>query len=146
MYKNLLVATDGSEYALKAAKHGLDLAQALSAKVTVITVTERWSSIALSEIAVGLSEEGYADRAAEYAGICLARVEDEAKQRGLICDMVHLSGPLPYDAIIKTATERGIDLIVVGGHGHRGMIGLLLGSETTKILTHCKLPVLVYRE
>jgi nucleotide-binding universal stress UspA family protein len=52
---------------------------------------------------------------------------------------------MPYQAIIEAATERGCDLIFMASHGRHGISALLLGSETGKVLTHSKIPVLVYR-
>ena len=51
-----------------------------------------------------------------------------------------------YKAIIEAATQNECDLIFMASHGHRGIGALLLGSETTKVLTHSKIPVLVYRD
>ncbi len=51
----------------------------------------------------------------------------------------------PYQMIISTARDRHCDLIVMGSHGRRGVKGLLLGSETQKVLVHGSVPVLVYR-
>jgi len=51
----------------------------------------------------------------------------------------------PFDAIITTAKERDCDLIFMASHGRRGVAGLILGSETVKVLTHTKIPILVYR-
>jgi nucleotide-binding universal stress UspA family protein len=51
----------------------------------------------------------------------------------------------PWEAIIRTAGARKCDLIVMASHGRRGLAGLLLGSETQKVLTHSKIPVLVCR-
>ncbi|NWG32215.1 MAG: universal stress protein, partial [Rhodocyclaceae bacterium] len=52
---------------------------------------------------------------------------------------------IPYEAIIETAEAAGCDLIFMASHGRRGLGALLLGSETQKVLTHSKIPVLVYR-
>jgi nucleotide-binding universal stress UspA family protein len=51
----------------------------------------------------------------------------------------------PYQAIIAAASDRGCDLIVMGSHGRGGLAAVVLGSVTTKVLTHTKTPVLVYR-
>jgi nucleotide-binding universal stress UspA family protein len=52
---------------------------------------------------------------------------------------------IPYVAIIEAAQDAGCDLIFMASHGRRGISGLLLGSETQKVLTHSTIPVLVYR-
>ena len=56
-----------------------------------------------------------------------------------------VSSDHPYEAIIGAAQDKGCDLILMASHGRRGIQGLLLGSETQKVLTHSKIPVLVYR-
>jgi nucleotide-binding universal stress UspA family protein len=61
------------------------------------------------------------------------------------CAVSYVSNDSPYQAIIKAAKEGKCDLIFMASHGRRGITGLLIGSETNKVLTHCKLPVLVYR-
>lgn len=145
MHKHVLIATDGSDYALKAAEYGLGVAKAAGAKVSVVMVTPPWADLALSEIAVGRFEDEFADRMSTYAKSCLAKVETAARDRGLACETIHVAAAKPYQAIIDTAGARGCDLIVVGAHGRRGLAGLVLGSETVKVLTHSKIPILVYR-
>ena len=66
-------------------------------------------------------------------------------QEGVLCDLIAVANDHPYEAIIQTARERGCDLILMASHGRRGLKGLLLGSETHKVLTHSKIPVLVHR-
>ena len=61
------------------------------------------------------------------------------------CDTVALIHDHPYEAILDTARDKGCDLIAMASHGRRGMVGMLLGSETRKVLTHGSIPVLVYR-
>ena len=58
---------------------------------------------------------------------------------------VSATSDVPYEAIIAAADKAGCDLIFMASHGRRGISGLLLGSETNKVLTHSKIPVLVYR-
>jgi nucleotide-binding universal stress UspA family protein len=54
-------------------------------------------------------------------------------------------GDSPHEAIIENAGKRNCDLIVMASHGRRGLDAVLLGSETVKVLTHTKIPVLVVR-
>ena len=69
-----------------------------------------------------------------------------AKQAaGFACEMIQVEHEDPYRAIIETADSKGCDLIVMASHGRRGISAIILGSETVKVLTHCKIPVLVYR-
>ena len=75
----------------------------------------------------------------------LAEAEQQAKQVGVPCEVVKVEHGEPYEAMIETAGARGCDLITMASHGRRGISALLLGSETMKVLTHSKLPVLIYR-
>ncbi len=146
MYTHILLTTDGSDLAFRAARHGLALAKAVSARTTVVTVTPTWPDIALSEIAVGRSEAEYKKRIADYAAGCLGKVQEAAGALGVSCQGVHATASRAFEAILATARERSADLIVVGSHGRRGVSALLLGSETTRVLVHSTTPVLVYRE
>ena len=73
------------------------------------------------------------------------QIEALARQAGIECGTASEASEVPYEAIIKAAQEHGCDLIFMASHGRRGIAGLLLGSETQKVLTHSKTPVLVYR-
>lgn len=146
MYKNILVAIDGSELAGKALAQAIELAKVIGAKLNIINVTAPWSTLAMGEVAVMFPPQEYEESVAAGARALLERASAEAGQSGLAAETVHVVDPQPYMAIIDTAKERGCDLIVMGSHGRRGIAGLLLGSETSKTLTHSSIPVLVYRE
>lgn len=146
MYRRILIGVDGSPFALKAARHGLGLAKALSAEATALIVTPTWSSIALSEIAVGHFEHEWDRRSAEYAETCLSKVREIAAGLGTACETTHAKSAHPYAAILAAARDRRCDLVVVGSHGRRGIESIVLGSEASKLLVHSHLPVLVYRE
>ena len=75
----------------------------------------------------------------------LTEAEQEAKRVGVPCEVVKVEDRQPFEAIIETAEARGCDLIAMASHGRRGISALVLGSEATKVLTHSKLPVLIYR-
>lgn len=80
-------------------------------------------------------------RSARYLGT----IEEIAKAGGVPCDVVHVIADHPDQAIIDAVRTRGCDLIVMASHGRKGMAALVLGSETVKVLTHSKIPVLVCR-
>ena len=75
----------------------------------------------------------------------LGVVSDAAKSAGVVCDILQVEHELIYQAIIDAAEARKCDLIVMASHGRRGVSAVVLGSETVKVLTHSKIPVLVYR-
>jgi nucleotide-binding universal stress UspA family protein len=146
MYKHLLIAVDGSELSDRSLGHGVRLAKALGAKVTVLHVTPPWSSIAAGEIAVMFPPEEYDANMARAASQLLARMSTAAEAEGVKVTTLSVTDPNPDTAILAAADNAGCDLIVMGSHGRRGIAGLLLGSVTARTLTHSKLPVLVYRE
>jgi nucleotide-binding universal stress UspA family protein len=79
----------------------------------------------------------------EHAEKILGAVAMQAA--GVECETIQVEHEHPYQAIIDTADSKGCDLIVMASHGRRGISAIVLGSETVKVLTHCKIPVLVYR-
>jgi nucleotide-binding universal stress UspA family protein len=87
----------------------------------------------------------FAEMAEQQAKEILAANEAAAKADGVACASVSSVSDIPYEAIIAAAEQTGADLIFMASHGRRGISGLLLGSETQKVLTHSKIPVLVYR-
>jgi len=145
MYKHILLATDGSEIAGKAVDQGIALAQALGAELTAVTVTEPYEAVVAGTTVGMVLPNDYDDQCKSYAAELLGKVVEKAKAAGATCDINHQSNRWPYDGIAKAAAQAGADLIVVGSHGRRGFEGLLLGSETTKLLTHTKIPTLVIR-
>ena len=75
----------------------------------------------------------------------LDQIKKMANVGGVACSGWYASNDFPYRAIIEAAKANKCDLIFMASHGRSGIVGLLIGSETNKVLTHCKLPVLVYR-
>ena len=146
MYKHLLIATDGTEIAQLALKHGLQLAKNLGAKTTVITVTMPWTSVAFGIYETISSREAFEQVVQQRADALLKDAEKDAQSIGVPCVTRRVSDANPYQAILAAANDTGCDLIVVGSHGRRGLERLLLGSEAMKVLTHSKVPVLVCRE
>lgn len=145
MYKHLLLATDGSEVAGTALAHGLDLARTVGARVTVVTVTMPWTAVAYGVYEGVTGRDVFDEASQKRAQAILADAAQQAAGRSVACATVHRSDVDPYQAILAVAQEAGCDLIVMGSHGRRGIERLLLGSETMKVLTHSKVPVLVWR-
>jgi nucleotide-binding universal stress UspA family protein len=80
--------------------------------------------------------------------IAAARVKavvDACKAAGVACEAHTVEALHPWEAIIDHAERTKCDLLVMASHGRRGVSALLLGSETQKVLTHSKVPVLVVR-
>jgi len=145
VYANILLSTDGSDVARKGVKHGLALAKALNAKVTVITVTE--------PLDLGRGHAGWIppkEMSGSFDAACKERVGevlDEvralAEQIGISAELLHVPNAHPATAIIETAKSRGCDLIVMASHGRRGLRKLFLGSQTSEVLVDGSVPVLV---
>lgn len=149
MYSHILIATDGSKLADKGVDHGLDLARALSCKVTVLTVTEPFPLHTGASGAGWIANDDdvarYNTMQDEYADKLLKSAADAAAKLGVTVSTCRVENPFPADAIIEEAEKLGCDLIVMTSHGRRGLRRLLLGSQTAEVLTRSKIPVLVVR-
>jgi nucleotide-binding universal stress UspA family protein len=143
MYRNILIATDGSKLATDAARYGIALAKSLGSKVTVVKVTE---PLYWQDANIPANEQpGIVQAARQAANVILAGLADAAKSAGVPCETVHVEKGPPYESIIETAQAKNCDLIVMGSHGRSGVEAFILGSHTLKVLTHSKIPVLVCR-
>ena len=146
MYKHILVPTDGSELSLKAAKAAAGLAKTLDAKVTAVYVIPSYMPPLQTEGTILYSEDvtpqKYKAATEKSARAALGKVE---KTAGVKVDKIFLTNDQPWQGIIDTAKARKCDLIVMASHGRKGLSGLIIGSETNKVLTHSKTPVLVCR-
>ncbi len=145
MYRNILIPTDGSELAAEAARKAIALAKALGAKITAVTVTEPFHVITGDVAMVEDTPGEYRRRAEERARAVLGKVERLAMNEGVPCETIHVTEDDPYEGIIEAATQKECDMIAMGSHGRRGLGALLLGSQTQKVLTHTKIPVIVFR-
>lgn len=143
MYKNILIATDGSDLATDAARHGIALAKSLGAKVIAMTVTEPFYFYD-ANIPANL-QPNYVQAAQRHAKTILSALAAAAQTAGVSCETFHVEKGPPYLSIIETAQAKKCDLIVMGSHGRSGLGALVLGSHTQKVLTHSKIPVLVCR-
>jgi len=145
MYKHILIPTDGSTLSEMAAMQGVAFARSIDARVTGMTVSAPFHTFALDPTMVtdtpGQYEEDCAARAARY----LAVLEEAAKGAGVPYESFHVVQAHPFEGIIDVAKRQGCDLIFMASHGRTGVSALVLGSETVKVLTHSKIPVLVCR-
>ena len=145
MFKHILMPTDGSELSNDAIHRGMQFAKSINAQVTGIHVIPPFNAVMYGTEMLGESMEEFEKQSKECAERYLALIETAAKEVGVPCHTLYVTAGRPYEAIIKTAQEKGCDLILMASHGRRGVEGLLIGSETTRVLTHTKLPVLVFR-
>jgi nucleotide-binding universal stress UspA family protein len=145
MYKKILIPTDGSPLSALAIEKGIGLAKATGAKVVGMTVSVPFHTFALDPMMVSDTKETYKKDCETQAAKYLNAVTTAASAAGVACDVLHVSAEHPYKGIIDTAVEQGCDLIFMASHGRKGVAALVLGSETLKVLTHSKIPVLVCR-
>ena len=147
MYAHLMVPTDGAKLSDKAVAHAIALAQALHAKVTFFYASPQFPMPAYADgvIYEPLSKREYGRLAAKEADQILSRAMSKATAAGVECASLHSIASTPWDAILKAAKKTKCDAIVMASHGRSGLSAMLLGSETQKVLTHSKLPVLVVR-
>lgn len=148
MYRNILVATDGSELAGRGVEQAVALAAALRAALVVVTVSEPWSA-ALAD-PTGLTTSGellddYRAGAQAQAERILAAAQAAAAVHEVSASVVYVPEREPADAILETAATHGCDLLVMASHGRRGLGRLLLGSQTQSVITRSGVPVLVVR-
>ncbi len=145
MFKHVLLPTDGSELSDRAVENGVALARALGARITVLYSTRPYHVLAADSAMLTDTKERYIADAEATARKVLKRVEDVARVAEVRCETVHVFNEHPYQAIIGTAQARDCDAILMASHGRSGVSALLLGSETQKVLTHCKIPMVVWR-
>jgi nucleotide-binding universal stress UspA family protein len=147
MYKNLLVATDGSKLSNKALAHAIGLAQAVGASLTVFYAAPDYPMPAYADAMVyePISRRDYAKLATDEAQKILDAAATKAEAAGLAYKVAFAIAAAPWEAILAAARKHKCDAIVMASHGRRGISAMLLGSETQKVLTHGKLPVIVVR-
>jgi nucleotide-binding universal stress UspA family protein len=147
MYKQILVATDGSKLSAKAVAHAISLAQAVGAKLVAFYASPDYPLPAYADGVVyePVSKKEYAALAEKEAKKILDGVVSKAQAAGLQCTAAHTIAASPWEAILAAAKKAKVDAIVMASHGRRGVSALLLGSETQKVLTHSKVPVIVVR-
>ena len=145
MFKHILIPTDGSALSMKAVKSGMALAKEAGAKVTVLKVIELSSVLGTDSKRVAATRQAYERQVRDLAERELHDADVSARKQGVACTTMLQKHAQPYRAIIDTATKRRCDLIAMASHGRKGVSALILGSETNKVLTHSRIPVLVYR-
>ncbi|MBM1169986.1 universal stress protein [Microvirga arabica] len=145
MYKNILIATDGSSLAVRAVEHGVNLAKSLGAKVLLLTVTERFHVFALEADQLEETSDSFREHMQKLADRTLSEASEIARNLGVEATTLQMEDDAPYRAIIRMAEDHVCNLIVMASHGRGGVSALLLGSETMKVLAHSNIPVLVVR-
>ena len=147
MYQRILIATDGSELSRKAVDSGIALAALTGGQIVALQVVPRYpvsyfeggASVPNAEIA--RIEKQWADG----AQATVDAIKASAAAKGVTATAITAHSDLIAESIIAAAQKHDCDLIVMASHGRRGLTRMLLGSETTHVLTHSHVPVLVLR-
>lgn len=145
MFKHILVATDGSQLSEKTALSAVQFAKSMSARLTAVTASTPFHVFATDTVMLTDTEEVYKTECGRQAQAFLRVIKTAAESSGLSFEGVHVFHDHPYAAIIDTANNKGCDVICMASHGRRGIAALVLGSETMKVLTHSRIPVVVWR-
>ncbi|MBL8289193.1 MAG: universal stress protein [Rubrivivax sp.] len=144
MYKRILFPTDGSEITQKALGSAISLAKLTGAEIYALSVKEPFPYSAISEMQPVPPQEFY-DAQERIAAGRVQAAADAARAAGVTCHAHTVEAIHPWEAILDHAKTQNCDVIVMASHGRRGVTALLLGSETSRVLTHATLPVLVVR-
>jgi nucleotide-binding universal stress UspA family protein len=146
MFKHLLIPTDGSDLSKAAVRKGIDFAKSIGAAVTQITVDEPYQIIAVDDPILWVhTQEQYMEATKKRAQQILKAGEEYAQSKGVKIVSLHEYHPVIYQGIVEAAKKAGSDLISMASHGRRGILALVLGSTTYRVLTHATIPVLVWR-
>ncbi len=147
MYKHILVPTDGSPLSRAAALAAVKLASAVGARITGLFAAPAATPLEYRGLLpVGLrSPVKSAALIEKTAGRYLEVIESAARAAGVRCDVIHVTSDFPADTILQVAAKRKCDLIYMASHGRRGLKGVLIGSQTQKVVSGAKIAVLIHR-
>ena len=147
MFKNILVPIDGSALSRKAIRRAVQLAREQNARVTGFHVGPAWSPKVYGDSTLTgyTSPAQHSEIVRKTAMEHFSALKRAAAASRVECKCLYTEGDYPYEKIVKAAQKNRCDLIVMASHGRRGISRLLLGSETSKVLAHSKVPVLVER-
>ncbi len=144
LFKNVLVATDGSLYSTAAASEAIGIAKLNNSKLTVIAVVpSEFMPPTDVEMAIG-QRELLAEKEMREAEKNAKAVKEAAQKEGVAVQAFVMSGK-PSDAIIETAKDKNADLIVLGSHGRTGIEKLLMGSVVERVIVLANSAVLVVK-
>ncbi len=149
LYEHILIPTDGSGLAKRGVEQGLSLTRTLHSKVTILMATERFpiqgATTSSGWVGSPVDYERYEEGQRQFASSVLSAIKVQADQLGIRADTVHVANEHPSTAILEAATCLQCDLIVMASHNRHGIERLFLGSQTSEVLAHSSLPVLVVR-
>lgn len=144
MFNHILLATDGSDLAEKALPYAIEIGKKFNAKITAVTVIDLYPYIGAIEV-MPVGMDVWQDEVRKQAEAALQRVRDRLQAAGLSCDTVVQEDAQAWRGLLAVADKQGCDVIILASHGRGGVGSALLGSQTARVLSHSKLPVLVVR-
>lgn len=146
MFKHILMPTDGSDHSKTAIERGIELAKLCGAKVTGIHVVPDYRMMISYDGSLdSVAQEQVEKEAGAQAAQFMSFVQQAAAAAGVPCDTVVVTNAHPYDAIVDTANQRGCDLIVMTARYRKGLVSLIMGSESSRVLHRASIPVLIFR-
>ncbi len=147
MFKNILVPTDGSALSRKAAKKAAEFAKKMGSRITGFHVAPAYRYNIYADYVPPdfISPQQFAANSKKIAQRHLDVIKKAAAAAGVACGCYYTTSDFPADQIVRAAKKYKCDAIFMASHGRTGLSRLLLGSEATKVLTHTKIPVVVYR-
>jgi len=145
MYHHLLVPIDNTDLSTVTIGRAVEFARTLGARITFFHAeTDHASSLSGdAEIVRLTSPEDFNYVFQGRARELLTKAESAARAHGVPCSSTAALSDSPYTAIIAAARSEGCDLIFMASHGRRSTIGMMLGSQTLKVLVNSEIPVLV---
>jgi nucleotide-binding universal stress UspA family protein len=147
MFKHILVPTDGTQLSQDTVIRAISFARDAGARITFFCAEQPFPTMyfGIGAIFAADTPRIFHEKTDSTARDILDAAEKLAREAGVECSTLVLTSDAPYEAIIEAANRNACDLIFMASHGRRGVGGLLLGSETQKVLTHSTIPVLVHR-
>jgi nucleotide-binding universal stress UspA family protein/hemerythrin-like domain-containing protein len=143
MYRHLMVPIDDSSLSVETVRKAVKFARALDAKVTFLHAQEDYGTTSDGALERAIWPTAFKEHMAGDARAMLSKAEVVAREAGVDHDSVAVTSNRPYEAILETAEARGCDLVFIASHGRRGLKGLMLGSQTQRLLQDTTIPVLV---
>lgn len=147
VFKHILVPTDGSKLSQDTVLRAIAFARDTDARITFMFAKPDYSAAMNRQRSMtrAVTPQAFATLADEEAREILSFCDAAAASAGIVFESISIACEQPYEAIISCANEAQCDLIFMASHGRRGLSAMLLGSETHRVLTHSKIPVLVCR-
>lgn len=145
MFKNILLASDGSDLSRRAMHEAVQLAKSMSAKMIALAVAVDFNPYIATELVMSNDEMQPLSEILKDAESHVKEIEELAKSSGVEVQTHVVMGYEPAEEILKMAEEKSCDLIFMASHGRSGIDRIFLGSQAEKVLKNSKVPVLIFK-